>query len=83
MDLDVRDTTKLREFSKTQRVKKDLYKTKWFNVILVCLEKGQEIPSRPEPYNVCFYVIDGEGKFTVGDEQVDCLRATWSSLQQM
>jgi len=69
--LDVWDLTKLAEFSKTQRVKKDLCKTKWFNTVLVCLETGQEISSRPEPYDVCFYVIDGSGTITVGNEKVD------------
>jgi quercetin dioxygenase-like cupin family protein len=67
--MDIWDTTELAEFSKTQRVKKDLCKTKMFNVVLVCLEKGQEIPPRPEPYDVCFYVIDGRGIFTIGDQQ--------------
>ena len=65
------DLTKLTEFSETQRIKKDICKAKWFNIVLVCLESGQEIPSRPEPYDVCFYVIDGSGTFTVGNEQVD------------
>ena len=59
------------EFSKSQRVKKDLYKTKMFNVVLVCLEAGQEIPSRPEPYDVCFYIIEGAGIFTVGKKKFD------------
>ena len=71
----------LSEFSKAQGllstiedrrpVKKDLLKTANFNVVLICLESGQEIPSRPEPYGVCFYVIDGKGLFTVGNEQVE------------
>ena len=64
------DLTKLAEFSSTNRIKKDIHKTEWFNIVLVCLETGQEIPSRPEPYDVCFYVIDGKGTFTVGDEQI-------------
>ena len=72
--MDVWDLTKLAEFSKTQRIKKDINKTKWFNIVLVCLESGQEIPTRPEPYDVCFYVIDGNGTFTVGNEQVDLSR---------
>jgi len=72
--VDVWDLTKLAEFSKTQRIKKDINKTKWFNIVLVCLESGQEIPTRPEPYDVCFYVIDGNGTFTVGNEQVDLSR---------
>ena len=67
--LDVWDLTKLAEFSDVQRVKKDLCKTKMFNIVLVCLETGQEIPPRPEPYDVCFCVIDGQGIFTIGDEQ--------------
>jgi len=66
--------TKLAEFSKAQRVKKDVCKTKWFNIVLVCLETGQEIPSRPEPYDVCFYVISGNGTITVGNEKVNVIR---------
>jgi len=54
-----------------RRVKKDLLKTSNFNVVLFCLDTGQEIPSRPEPYAVCFHVIDGKGVFTVGKEQVE------------
>jgi len=70
------DLAKLAEFSKTQRVKKDVCKTKWFNIVLVCLESGQEIPSRSEPYEVCFYVVDGRGTFTIGNEQVDLSRGS-------
>jgi len=71
---EVWDLTKLTEFSKTQRVKKDIHKTKWFNIVLVCLETGQEIPSRSEPYDVCFYVIDGNGIITVGNEKFNVVR---------
>ena len=73
------DLNKLAEFSQSQdlldtpearrRVKKDVLKTSNFNVVLICLETGQEIPSRSEPYGVCFYVINGKGVFTVGREQ--------------
>lgn len=56
---------------KRRSVKKDLLKTKNYNLVLVCLDANQEIPTRPEPYEVCFYVIEGSGKFTVGHEQVD------------
>lgn len=71
MKSEVWDLTKLAEFSKTQRVKKDVCKTKMFNIVLVCLETGQEIPPRPEPYDVCFYVIEGKGTFTVGNKQTE------------
>ena len=78
------DLNKLAEFSQKKgllnamedrrRVKRDLLKTSSFNLVLICLEAGQEIPSRPEPYAVCFYVIDGKGTFTVGSEQVELTR---------
>jgi quercetin dioxygenase-like cupin family protein len=80
----VLDLNKLVEFSQKQgllntmedrrRVKKDILKTRSFNLVLICLEAGQEIPSRPEPYDVCFYVVDGKGAFTVGDEQAELTR---------
>ena len=57
-----------------QRVKKNVLKTKSFNVVLICLESGQEIPSRPEPYEVCFYIIDGSGIFSVGEEKYDLFK---------
>ena len=78
------DLNKLVEFSQKQgllntmdyrrRVKKDLLKTSHFNIVLICLESGQEIPVRPEPYAVCFYLIDGKGIFTVGNEQFELNR---------
>lgn len=76
MKLKVWDLPELEEFSKTQRVKKDICKTKMFNTVLVCLETGQEIPPRPEPYDVCFYIIDGQGEFTIGDEQRNLKRGS-------
>ena len=45
MDSDTWNLTELAEFSNAQKVKKYLCKTKWFNIILVCLETGQEIRS--------------------------------------
>jgi len=73
------DLNKLAEFSQKQgllntmeerrKVKKDVLKTANFNIVLICLDAGQEIPSRPEPYGVCFYIVDGKGTFTVGNEQ--------------
>lgn len=52
-------------------VKKNLLKTGSFNVALICLEAGQEIPPHPEPYAVCFYVVNGKGAFTVSSEQFE------------
>jgi quercetin dioxygenase-like cupin family protein len=75
------DLNKIAEFSRKQGslkipedlglLKKELFKTSKFNVALICLEAGQEIPPHPEPYSVCFYVINGRGAFTVGGEKFE------------
>ena len=59
---------------KRRHVKKNVLQTRNFNIVLVCLESGQEIPARPELYDVCFYVVEGNGTFTVGSEKVELSR---------
>jgi quercetin dioxygenase-like cupin family protein len=59
------------EYSRIARIKKDVLLTDWFNVVLVCLEEGQEISPHPEPYAVLFHVIDGEGTITAGTERYE------------
>jgi quercetin dioxygenase-like cupin family protein len=54
------------EFSREGPVKKDLVNTAGSNIVLVCLEDGQEILPHPEPYAVVFVVLQGEGTITVG-----------------
>ncbi len=44
--------------------KEDILKTDNFNIVVVCLEKDQEIKPHPEPYAVFFFVMDGKGIFT-------------------
>jgi len=63
------DLLALYEFSSEGRVKKDLLKTKGFNAVLVCMDAGQEIPPHPEPYEVLFVVIEGEGTITCGNDR--------------
>lgn len=69
--LDHVDVQGLIEYDEPAPVKKDLFKTEWYNVVLVCLEAGQEIPPHPEPYAVLFVVLDGEGTITVGTERYE------------
>jgi quercetin dioxygenase-like cupin family protein len=54
------------EFSSEGPVKKDLIKTAGSNIVLVCLEQGQEILPHQEPYAVVFVVLQGEGTITSG-----------------
>ena len=42
-----------------------------FNVALISLVKGQEIPPHPEPYAVFFVVMSGSGIFTDKDGEVE------------
>jgi len=51
--------------------KEDVLKTNNFNIVIVCLEKGQEIKPHPEPYAVFFFVIEGKGVFTSKDEETE------------
>ena len=51
-------------FSPDGPVKKDILKSEKFNVVIVCLEKGQRIKPHPEPYAVFFLVLEGSGIFT-------------------
>ena len=63
---DIRDFV---EFVAGDRVKKDVFKGKYFNVVVVCLDSGHEIPPHHEPYDVFFYVVSGKGIFTTGEKQ--------------
>jgi len=65
------DMQDLIEYSRTARVVKEVLRTDWFNVVLVCLEAGQEISPHPEPYAVLFHVIEGEGTITACTEKYD------------
>jgi len=51
------------------RVKSDIFKGKHFNVVVICLDNGHEIPAHHEPYDVFFYVVSGRGIFTAGEKQ--------------
>jgi len=60
------DLLEMAECSPNGPIKKDLLKTAGSNIVLVCLETGQEIPPHPEPYAVVFVVLQGEGVITSG-----------------
>ncbi|MHA1269392.1 MAG: cupin domain-containing protein [Candidatus Helarchaeota archaeon] len=53
-----------KESSLNKPTKKDIIKSKMFNIVIVSLKKGQEIPLHPEPYAVFFLVLEGSGIFT-------------------
>lgn len=60
------DLLEVAEYSPDGPVKKDLIKIAGSNIVLVCLETGQEILPHPEPYAVVFVVLRGEGIITSG-----------------
>jgi quercetin dioxygenase-like cupin family protein len=53
-----------KEFSPEKPIKKDILNSGNFNIVIVCLGKGQEIKPHPEPYAVFFLVLEGKGIFT-------------------
>jgi len=53
-----------KEFSAKKPIKKDILNSRNYNIVIVCLEKGQEIKPHPEPYAVFFLVLEGRGIFT-------------------
>ena len=57
------------EFLPGDRVKKDVFKGKHFNIVVICLDDGYEMTPHHEPYDVFFYVISGKGVFTAGEKQ--------------
>jgi len=59
------------EFKAGDRVKKDVFKGKHFNIVVICLDSGYEISPHDEPYDVFFYVVSGSGVFTAGKQQRD------------
>ncbi len=62
--MEIDDVMSLGAFSSEGPVKTDVLTSEKFNVAIVRLEAGQEIPPHPEPYAVFFLVLEGEGVFT-------------------
>jgi quercetin dioxygenase-like cupin family protein len=53
------------------KTKSDVFKGKHFNIVVICLDDGYEIPPHHEPYDVFFYVVSGRGVFTAGEKRWD------------
>ena len=51
------------------KIKTAVFKGKHFNIVVICLDAGYEIPPHHEPYDVFFYVISGRGCFTAGEKR--------------
>ena len=65
------DISQFTEFKSGDRVKKDVFRGKHFNIVVISLDSGYEIPPHDEPYDVFFYVVSGSGVFTAGKQQWD------------
>ena len=57
------------KFVPGEKTRSDVFKGKHFNVVVICLDDGYEIPPHHEPYDVFFYVVSGRGSFTAGEKQ--------------
>jgi len=57
------------KFITGDRTKSDVFKGKHFNIVVICLDDGYEIPPHHEPYDVFFFVVSGRGIFAAGEKQ--------------
>lgn len=57
------------KFIPADRTKSDVFRGKHFNIVVICVDDGYEIPPHHEPYDVFFYVISGKGVFTADEER--------------
>ena len=65
------NVAELAEFERRRHKKIDIFKCPIFNVVQICFEPGQEIPSHTEPYSVLFYVLEGTGVITANGRSWD------------
>ena len=65
------DISRFIEFLREDSTKKDVFKGEHFNIVVICLDSGYEIPPHDEPYDVFFYVVSGKGVFTAGEKRWD------------
>jgi quercetin dioxygenase-like cupin family protein len=63
------DLNVLKKFSSEKPIKQLVHDSEHLQMALICLEKGQEIPSHSAPSTVMMQVLEGEGEFTVGAEK--------------
>jgi quercetin dioxygenase-like cupin family protein len=59
------------DYSQQNVNKQEAHRGKDFNVVIVCLERGQEIPVHYESYDTFFFLVSGKGIFTIGQEQLE------------
>jgi quercetin dioxygenase-like cupin family protein len=65
------DIDQFLRFVPGEKTKRDVFKGKHFNIVVICLDDGYEILPHHEPYDVFFYVISGRGVFTAGEKRWD------------
>jgi quercetin dioxygenase-like cupin family protein len=65
------DLSQFASFLPDEKTKSDVFRGKHFNIVVMCLDEGYEIPPHHEPYDVFFYVVAGKGIFTAGTKQWD------------
>ena len=59
----------LKEFSESDFRKKELIVTNSFKLLLICFEPGQSVPPCVMERSTVFYIIEGQGKVLVSDQE--------------
>jgi quercetin dioxygenase-like cupin family protein len=65
------DMDQFAKFVTGDKSKSDVFKGRHFDIVVICLDDGYEIPPHYEPYDVFFYVVSGKGVFTAGEKRWD------------
>ncbi len=59
----------LKEFSVSEFIRKELVVTDNFKLLLICFEPGQSVPPCVMERSTAFYIIEGQGKVLVSDQE--------------
>ncbi len=67
--MQVYNLEELKEFAPSEFRKKELVVTDSFKLLLICFEPGQSVPPCVMERSTAFYVIEGQGKVLVSDQE--------------
>lgn len=63
--------SEFKEFDPERYISKLLHDSERIRVVLFCLEPGQEVAAHTSSSEVVFYVLEGNGRIMIGEEEVE------------